>query len=143
MSQTVVEVLRKDKDIREFLVTVDEDKKTVDNGMFSGLPGPRDIHPDDSNLIAWNTWIEKIEGLQYKALVCYRPIDAYDKQALPRKEVISVQSGDVIAIYAIHEMKRIEYECVSKHIKELYPDNEVMIFDKGMTMEVYREQEKV
>lgn len=63
--------------------------------------------------------------------------------SLPRKEVISIQPGDVIVLNCngpITTEFRIQAEM---DLKAVFRNNQSVILHNGMTLEVYREQEKV
>ena len=67
--------------------------------------------------------------------------DICEQPALPRKEVISIQPGDKIAIMHPGVLSEKGYATVKKGFTETFPGTECLILEEGMTMEVYREQD--
>jgi hypothetical protein len=59
---------------------------------------------------------------------------------LPRKEVISIQPGDVVVVLSPVGLCERAYDNISRSLSNSFPDNKAVILDEGMTMEVYREQ---
>jgi hypothetical protein len=62
--------------------------------------------------------------------------------SLPRKEVISVQPGDVVVLTNPHGVSMAQQDLAEADLKRMFPDNESLFLSNGVTLEVYREQEK-
>lgn len=62
---------------------------------------------------------------------------------LPRKEVISIQPGDVIAVHLVRSLSLQGISNLKAALKPAFPDNKIIVLDEGMTLEVYREQGKL
>jgi hypothetical protein len=78
-----------------------------------------------------------------EAVVCLG--DMCDKvletDPLPRKEVISIQQGDVVVFKCDQPLEGDTYTAVRAAHAKMFPNNQTLILDKGMSLEVYREQE--
>jgi len=61
---------------------------------------------------------------------------------LPRKEVISIQPGDVVAVMYPGSLSTKVSICLKEQIREIFPRTDVIILEDGMSLEVYREQVK-
>ena len=75
-----------------------------------------------------------------EGLFCYKDTcECPYVNPLPRKEVISIQPGDVIACHSpLDDASLAEHA----HLNEIFPNNAHIILCKGMSLEVYREQVK-
>jgi len=144
MSQTIKEVWRKEKDLREFIIESDEKLKCADISFFSAIPQVYDRHPEHEFLIVHDVDIKHIDGLQYRVIVNYWITKA---APLPRKEVISIQRQKAMDDIneAITTAKEVYQESVKKHSTVSCCDIVRSIKDLTsilMSLEVYREQGK-
>ena len=62
---------------------------------------------------------------------------------LPRKEVISIQPGDVVVVSTPEQMTEREHKGLSDILAEIMPKSKSLILSGGMSLEVYREQGKI
>ena len=62
---------------------------------------------------------------------------------IPRKEVISIQPGDVVVVTVPDKCTLAECESLTRNVEYLFPGIKSMILDEGASLEVYREQGKV
>jgi hypothetical protein len=74
--------------------------------------------------------------------VCYGGF-YYDTPSLPRKEVISIQPGDVIVLKHPDFLTKETVSRIIKTVEGVWPNNKCLVLDNGMSLEVYREQEYV
>ena len=65
---------------------------------------------------------------------------AYESDPIPRKEVISIQPGDVIVVSSKATLTEAAHAELGDKMKHLFPDNNNVLLMNGDTMEVYREQ---
>ncbi len=61
---------------------------------------------------------------------------------LPRKEVISLQPGDVVVLINPNNISAEQRAFAEADLKKFFPDNESLFLSDGVTLEVYREQRK-
>jgi hypothetical protein len=61
---------------------------------------------------------------------------------LPRKEVISIQPGDVIALVCEYNFSVEQAETLKAYMKGVFHGHKIVLLEAGMTLEVYREQVK-
>jgi hypothetical protein len=61
---------------------------------------------------------------------------------LPRKEVISIQPGDVIAVTSSEGTTEKNRNGAADLTHIAFPDNSILLLPNGMSLEVYREQDK-
>ncbi len=72
---------------------------------------------------------------------CLREKIGYPPDPLPRKEVISIQPGDVIVVdYHDRDLSDKAVGMAKDKIKEYWPNNKCLVLGSGITLEVYREQ---
>jgi hypothetical protein len=64
------------------------------------------------------------------------------EEPLPRKEVISIQPGDVVVLTCKCDCTEKQAEAIRLEFKTLFPNNETVLLAGGATLEVYREQVK-
>jgi hypothetical protein len=140
MSQRIEEVWRREKDIREFIIEADKELKCVDIGFFSAVPSIYDEHPKYDFLIVSNVDIAQIDGLQYRVVVEYQP--RWNNPI--RKEVISIQPGDVIVLTCPegYNMSEKNGKRLKETLLDAFPNNTSLVLVNGVTLEVYREQAK-
>ena len=62
--------------------------------------------------------------------------------SLPRKEVISIQPGDVVVLTNPYGVSMEQQDLAEADLKRMFPDNESLFLSNGVTLEVYREQGK-
>ncbi len=63
--------------------------------------------------------------------------------SLPRKEVISIQPGDLVALTTPYHLEVPEIDVMKRSVARLLPDGtNVIVLSGGATLEVYREQVK-
>jgi hypothetical protein len=87
---------------------------------------------------------ETLEVLMKKAQA-YENITASSewKSPLPRKEVISIQPGDVVVMSSKCDYSLKERNTLNDGLKALFPYNKSVLLINGDSLEVYREQGKV
>jgi uncharacterized protein involved in propanediol utilization len=68
--------------------------------------------------------------------------DKQDSSPLPRKEVISIQPGDVIVLSSPTMLSESMAKMIEMKAQAQFPDNTILVLEDSMTMEVYREQVK-
>jgi hypothetical protein len=100
------------------------------------MPKVKDPKPEDTldipvSVKALNWLIEQEQARQLA-----------EKSDLPRKEVISIQPGDVAVIKADASINEKGQDYIRKQLNNTFPDNKTIILDQGMSLEVYREQGK-
>ena len=57
-----------------------------------------------------------------------------------RKEVISIQTGDVVTVSYKRKLSEAEIEDKKEVYSAVFPNNLTVLLDRGTTLEVYREQ---
>jgi hypothetical protein len=78
----------------------------------------------------------------------YRYIDkgnnppTIEPESLPRKEVISIQPGDVVVLTNPEIVSMEQQDLAETDLKRMFPDNESLFLSGGVTFEVYREQQE-
>ena len=69
-------------------------------------------------------------------------MDLYDSGYASRKEVISIQPGDVIVLMYKQPLTDKACNMIKDAMKPAFPDTKCIVLDGGTTLEVYREQVK-
>jgi len=137
MSQIVKEIKRLDPLIREFVINSDKDLKCVEIGLFSAVPSINDRHPKNKDLFVEEITIELIDDRKHRVTVLYQP----KAHPLPRKEVISIQPGDMVTVTTPYELSAIASNELKFNVAEMLPDGvNVIVLSGGATLKVYREQ---
>jgi hypothetical protein len=118
------------------------DKETKDCMTFMGYNVQGMTRDGLLEVIKWQKW-EK--GNEVGCLEDAPDID-YDKIAqkptsLPRKEVISIQPGDVVVLTSKLEYSLQGRNTLNGMLMSLFPNNKTVLLINGDTMEVYRERE--
>jgi hypothetical protein len=68
-------------------------------------------------------------------------IDERTTSSLPRKEVISIQPGDVIVLKCDVSLDADAHTACQVSLQNWFPSNKCIVVDGGMSLEVYREQD--
>jgi hypothetical protein len=127
--------------LRVFDVELAEGEMGADIILSGHLPNLYDELPNDQMALVYEIDTVERAPRQYQARVKYRHM-VTTEPPLPRKEVISIQPGDVVVLTCKCDCTEKQAEAIRLEFKTLFPNNETVLLAGGATLEVYREQAK-
>lgn len=98
------------------------------------------------NLVEAKARLKTCDGYPEQVERCKQDLNAAINKRiadpLPRKEVISIQPGDVVVINLSDTITNEGYYQLLSDLTDRFPNNKHLVLDSGVTLEVYREQVK-
>lgn len=61
-----------------------------------------------------------------------------EKEYLKKLKIVNVKKGDIVVLFLKTQLSKNAGEKILHQIKELFPNNKVIVLEEGLKMKIYR-----